>query len=223
MSLKLFFQAITKVTLGIVAMALFIFGPAGTVHYWQGWLLMAIMFVPMIFVGFFLMFKNPGLLQKRLNMRESESEQKQVILFSAMMFIGMFITAGFAVRFSWYILPAWVSYFFALVFFAGYILYAEVLKENEFLSRTIEIQENQKVVDTGLYGVVRHPMYMATLLLFLAMPLILGSIWAFLIALLYIPIIKKRILNEEKVLEEGLEGYIEYEKKVRYHLIPYIW
>ena len=223
MDKKLFVQAITKFLAGCILVGLLIFLPAGTFSYWQGWLLMGILFVPMFAAGLIMMKKNPELLRKRLNAKEEESEQKTVLLLSGCMFLAAFVVAGLNYRFGWIILPAWVSWAAAAVFLIGYILYAEVLRENVYLSRTVEVQVNQKVIDTGLYGKVRHPMYMSTLLLFLAMPLVLGSVISFVIMLLYIPIISKRIRNEEKVLEEGLEGYAEYKKKVKYKVIPFVW
>jgi protein-S-isoprenylcysteine O-methyltransferase Ste14 len=170
-----------------------------------------------------MMKKSPDLLKKRLDAKEEQSEQKTVIALSGLMFLASFIIAGLNFRFGWIRLPLWVSYAAALLFLAGYVLYAEVLRENVWLSRTVEVQENQKVIDTGLYGIVRHPMYMSTLILFLAMPLVLGSVISFVIMLLYIPIIAKRIRNEEQVLENGLEGYAEYRKRVRYKVIPFVW
>lgn len=223
MTKKLFCQAIIKFIMGVVIVGVLLFLPAGTFDYWQAWLLIAILFFPMFFAGIVMMLKNPELLQKRLNANEGEAEQKQVIALSGIMFLAAFIVAGLNIRFDWLILPAWISYVAAIIFLFAYILYAEVLRENMYLSRTVEVQENQKVIDTGLYGIVRHPMYMATLLLFLSMPLVLGSVFSFFILLLYIPILRKRISNEEKVLEQGLKGYFEYEKKVKYKIIPYIW
>ena len=223
MDSKLFYQAIAKFAGGLIPVCLLLFLPAGSLSYWQGWLLIGILFVPMFIAGLFMMKKNPDLLRKRLNAREKQSEQKTVIVLSGFMFLGAFILAGLNFRFGWIILPAWVSYAAALLFLAGYALYAEVLRENVWLSRTVEVQENQKVIDTGLYGVVRHPMYMSTLLLFLSMPLVLGSPISFAVMLLYIPIIAKRIRNEEQVLEEGLGGYAEYRKRVKYKLIPFVW
>ena len=223
MDRKLFLQAITKVVCGIILMGLLIFVPAGSFMYWQGWLMMGILFVPMIVAGFVMMKKNPNLLRKRLNAKEEQSEQKMVIMLSGIMFLTAFIVAGLNYRFSWILLPSVVVYIAAVVFLLGYGLYAEVLKENEYLSRTVEVQENQKVIDTGLYGIVRHPMYMCTFLMFLSMPLVLGSVISFFIMLVYIPIIAKRIKNEEKVLEEGLEGYSDYKKRVRFKVIPFIW
>ena len=223
MDRKLFRQALTKFSAGLLAFGVLLFLPAGTFRYPQGWLLTGILFVPMFAAGLVMMKKNPDLLRKRLNAKEEESEQKTVILFSGIMFLAAFILAGLSFRFGWRMLPFGVSIAAALVFLAAYVLYAEVLRENTYLSRTVEVQENQKVIDTGLYGIVRHPMYMATVILFLAMPLVLGSVLSFLIMLCYIPIIVKRIGNEEQVLEKGLPGYREYKKKVRYRLIPGIW
>lgn len=223
MDKKLFAQAITKFLAGLLIVGILLFLPAGSFAYWQAWLLLGILFVPMFCAGLVMMAKNPELLRKRLNAKEEQSEQKTVLLLSGAMFLAAFIAAGLSFRYRWLMLPGWVSWAAACVFLAGYALYAEVLRENVYLSRTIEVQENQKVIDTGLYGMVRHPMYMSTLLLFLAMPLVLGSVISFIIMLLYIPIISKRIRNEERVLEEGLEGYAEYKKRVRYKVIPFIW
>ena len=223
MDRKLFIQALTKFSAGLLAFGVLLFLPAGTFRYPQGWLLTGILFVPMFAAGLVMMKKNPDLLRKRLQAKEEESEQKAVILFSGIMFLAAFVAAGLSFRFGWGMLPFGVSIAAALVFLAAYVLYAEVLRENTYLSRTVEVQENQKVIDTGLYGIVRHPMYMATVILFLAMPLVLGSVLSFLIMLCYIPIIVKRIGNEEQVLEKGLPGYREYKKKVRYRLIPGIW
>lgn len=220
---KLFFQAIAKFLLGVLLVGALIFLPAGSLAFWQGWLLMGILFIPMFIAGLVMMKKSPDLLRKRLNAKEEQGEQKQVIALSGLMFLAAFIVAGLNWRFDWLVLPAWGSYAAAAVFLLAYALYAEVLRENAYLSRTIEVQENQKVIDTGLYGVVRHPMYMSTLLLFLAMPLVLGCLFSFVILLAYIPIIAKRIRNEEQVLEEGLEGYREYKQRVKYKVIPYIW
>lgn len=220
---KLMIQATTKVTLGVLLMMLVLFLPAGTTAYPGAWLLMGVLFVPMVIAGFVMMAKAPALLRKRLNMKETQAEQKQVIAMSLLMFVGGFALAGLDFRFGWSRLPFGVSLAAAAVFLLGYALYAEVLRENAYLSRTVEIQADQKLVDTGLYGVVRHPMYMATLLLFLAMPLILGSLPAFVVFLAYLPIIVKRIENEEQVLLQGLEGYAAYREKVRWRLIPLIW
>ena len=223
MDTKLLLQAFTKFVLGVVILGVLIFLPAGSFHYWQGWLLMGILFVPMFIAGLVLMVKNPDLLRKRLNAKEEEREQKWVVALSMVMFIAAFVVAGLNWRFQWLVLPNWAVWLAAVLFLFGYILYAEVLRENTYLSRTVEVQEDQKVIDTGLYGVVRHPMYMATLILFLAMPLVLASPISFLIMLLYIPLIAKRIRNEETVLEQGLKGYREYKQRVKYRVIPYIW
>ena len=220
---KLFVKAISRVTAGALLVALLIFVPAGTINYRNGWLLMAILFIPMFCAGMYMIFKRPDLLRKRLNMKEKEMEQREVVAMSAVMFIASFVVAGLNYRFGWITMPEWSVIAAAVLFLAGYAMYGEVIRENEYLSRTIEVQEGQKVVDTGLYGIVRHPMYAATLLMFLAMPLVLGSPVSFLISILYIPIIAKRIKNEEKVLVEGLEGYAEYREHVRYRLIPCIW
>ena len=223
LSSRLFFQALGKFFLGLIVVGVLVFLPAGTLDYWQGWLFVGMLFVPMFVAGIVLMFRKPELLRKRLEAKEEEKEQKWVVALSGMIFIAMFVVAGLNRRYMWWMLPDWTVYVAAGLFLVGYMLYAEVLRENVWLSRTIEVQEHQKVVDTGLYGIVRHPMYAATLLLFLTMPLVLGSLWAFAIMLLYIPVISKRIRNEEKVLEEGLEGYREYKQRVRYKVIPFIW
>lgn len=220
---KLFVQAIAKFLLGAALAGTLLFLPAGTFDFWQAWLLLGILFIPMFLAGLVMMKKNPELLKKRLNAREEEPEQKTVVLLSGLMFLCAFLLAGFNRRFGWIVLPPWVSYGAAAVFLAAYGLYAEVLRENTYLSRTIEVQENQKVIDTGLYGVVRHPMYMTTLFLFLSMPLVLGSLPSFVVMLGYIPIIAKRIRNEEKVLEAGLPGYAEYKRRVKYKVIPGVW
>ena len=194
---------------------------ANTFKYWNGWIFMGLLFVPMFIAGIFLMIKNPELLRKRLNAREKENEQQHVIAFSGLMFVSGFIVAGLNYRYSWIVLPNMVVIISSILFIVAYILYAEVLRENTYLSRTIEVQENQKVIDTGLYGIVRHPMYAVTLLLFSTIPLILGSIISFLIFLIYPIIIAKRIKNEEAVLERDLKGYKEYKKKVKYKMIPF--
>ena len=220
---KLFIQACGKFFSGLLLAGLLLFVPAGTIHYWNAWLLIGILFVPMFFAGIVMLFRSPDLLRKRLNAKETESEQKQVIAWSGLMFLAAFVLAGLNFRFKWIVMPNWLVWLAAALFLFAYLLYAEVLRENVWLSRTIEVQENQKVIDTGLYGVVRHPMYMVTLLLFLSMPLVLGSPLSFLIMLAYIPLIARRIRNEEKVLAEGLEGYEEYRMRVKYRLIPFIW
>ena len=223
MDLKLFTQAIFKFLCGLLIVGLLLFLPAGTFVWRQAWLLLGILFVPMFIAGLIMMKRAPDLLRKRLDAKEEEKEQKTVIVLSGLMFLAAFIVAGLNFRFRWIVLPVWVSWAAAVLFLLAYVLYAEVLRENIWLSRTVEVQENQKVVDTGLYGIVRHPMYMTTLLLFLSMPLVLGSVISFVIMLLYIPIIAKRIRNEEQVLEGGLEGYAEYKKRIRYKVIPFVW
>ena len=219
----LFLQALGKFLLGVIVIGLLLFLPAGSFQYWQACLLMGILLVPMFCAGLFMMAKNPELLRKRLNAKEEEKEQKTVVKLSGLLFVAAFVVAGFNWRLGWCVLPDWAVWVSAGLFLICYLLYAEVLRENTYLSRTIEVQENQKVIDTGLYGVVRHPMYMATTVLFLAMPLVLASPLSFLIMLLYIPLITKRIKNEEMVLEEGLEGYKDYKQKVKYKVIPFIW
>ena len=223
MTKQLFKEAMIKFFSGLIGVALLIFLPAGTLKYPQGWLLMGILFVPMFGAGLVMMAKAPDLLRRRLDAKETESEQKTVILLSGIMFLAAFIAAGLSFRHDILMLPYPASIAFAIVFLLGYALYAEVLRENTYLLRTIAVEEGQKLIDTGLYGIVRHPMYMATLLLFLSMPLVLGSVISFLICLFYLPIIAKRIKNEEQVLERDLEGYVDYKKKVRYRLIPFIW
>ena len=223
MTMKLFLSAITKFLLGIALVGALIFLPAGTFSYLNGWLLMGILFVPMFLAGIVMLFRNPDLLKSRLNANEKQREQSLVVKLSGLMFLSGFIVAGLGVRFQWYVLPIGVAFGAAAVFLIAYILYAEVLRENTYLSRTIEVQENQKVIDSGLYGIVRHPMYSATLLLFLSMPIVLGSVYAFLIFLVYPFIIAKRIKHEEIFLEEELAGYREYKLKVKYRLIPLIW
>ena len=223
MDKRLFIQAITKFSGGLVIVGLLLFLPAGSLHYWQAWLLMGILFVPMFIAGLVMMGRNPDLLRKRLDAKEKESEQKTVVALSGLLFIASFAVAGLNWRFKWWVLPDWAVWVAAGLFLLSYLLYAEVLRENTYLSRTIEVQENQKVIDTGLYGIVRHPMYMATTILFLTMPLVLASPISFFIMLGYLPVIVKRIRNEEKVLEEGLKGYSEYEKKVKYRILPLIW
>ena len=222
MRIKLFMQAISKMLLGIISIGLLIFLPAGTI-FANGLLLMVILFVPMFVAGIVMLFKNPDLLRRRLNTREKQKQQKTVVRLSTLIFIAGFIVSGLTVRLGWYILPQSIVDVAAVVFLAGYALYVRVLKENPYLSRIIEIQQGQKVIGTGLYGIVRHPMYSATLFMFLSMPVILGSIYAFLIFLTYPFIIAKRIKSEESFLEKELYGYCEYKKKVKYRLIPFVW
>ena len=223
MNIKLFFEAIIKIILGILIIALLLFLPANTINYWNAWLFMGLLFIPMFVAGIIMMIKSPDLLEKRLNVKEKEKEQKKVILLSCVMFLSGFIIAGLNFRYNWLIVPNYVVIASSIVFILSYIMYAEVLKENKYLSRTIEVQEGQKVVDTGLYSIVRHPMYTSTIFLFLSMPLILGSLISFLIFLVYPFIINKRIKNEEEVLEKELTGYSEYKNKVKYKMIPFIW
>ncbi|MBE6027240.1 MAG: isoprenylcysteine carboxylmethyltransferase family protein [Clostridiales bacterium] len=216
-------EAIIKIISGIVLMGVLLFVPAWDLRWKNGWILMAVLFVPMFFAGIVMYVKVPDLLRSRLNAKETQSEQKDVIRYSGLMFIAAFVAAGLDHHFGWTQAPEAVTWVAAAVFLLAYCLFGEVLRENRYLSRTIEVQENQTVVDTGLYGIVRHPMYSATLFLFLSMPLILGSLPSFIIMLAYIPIIAKRIGNEETVLEAELKGYAEYRKKVKYRLIPLIW
>lgn len=221
--MKLFGEAIIKILLGIILVSLLIFVPAGTINYFNGWLLCLLLFVPMFIAGIVMLIKSPNLLKKRLNAKEKIGEQKLVILLSLLMFVGGFIVSGLDYRYGWSNLNNIVVIISCIVFLMSYIGYAEVLRENAYLSRTIEVQENQKVIDTGLYGMVRHPMYLFTIFLFLSMPLILGSLYGFFIFLIYPLIIIKRLLNEEKFLKKELDGYTEYMKKVKYRLIPFIW
>ena len=223
MSAKLFISAIIKFLLGVVLVGVLIFLPAGSLFFIQGWILMGILFVPMFIAGVVMMIKNPQLLEKRLNAKEKEKEQSVVVKLSGLMFIAGFVVAGLDHRFGWFTLPLWVTIAGAVLFLTAYVLYAEVLRENTYLSRTIQVQENQKVIDTGLYGIVRHPMYSVTLLLFLSMPLVLGSLFSFFIFLAYPFIIAKRIRNEEEVLTRELTGYKQYKEKVKYRIIPFIW
>ncbi|MEI3315557.1 MAG: isoprenylcysteine carboxylmethyltransferase family protein [Eggerthellaceae bacterium] len=221
--MKLFWQALLKFLCGVVIVGVLLFLSAGTFDYWNAWLLMGVLFIPMFFAGIVMMVKNPELLKKRLSAKEEQTEQRRVVAFSGLMFILGFIIAGLSYRFGWLVLPSWVSWVGAGLLLISYLLYAEVLRENAYLSRIIEVQQGQQVVDTGLYGIVRHPMYSATIILFLSMPLVLGSLLSFVIFLAYPAIIVKRLRNEEKVLEAGLAGYSDYEKRVRYRLIPFIW
>ena len=216
-------DALIKIAFGIVAMGLLLFIPAGTIHWLDGWLLMIILFVPMFFAGLVMYAKAPDLLRSRLRAKETQSEQKDVIKYSGLMFLAAFIIAGLNYRFQWIMMPRAVVWIGVVIFLLAYCLFGEVLRENQYLSRVIEVQEDQTVVDTGLYGIVRHPMYTATVLLFLSMPLVLNSLISFIIMLVYIPIIVKRIKNEEEVLEQELKGYKEYKQKVKYRLIPFIW
>lgn len=223
MTVKLFIGAIAKFLLGVLLVGALIFLPAGTFQYFNGWLFLGVLFIPMFVAGVIMMFKNPALLKSRLDAKEKQREQSLVVKLSGLMFLCGFVVAGLGVRFNWYTLPKPLVITATLLFLAAYLLYAEVLRENAYLSRTIEVQENQKVIDTGLYSIVRHPMYSATLLLFLSMPLILGSVYSFIIFLAYPFIITKRIKHEEEFLKKELKGYGDYMKKVKYRLIPFIW
>ncbi|MDO4566135.1 MAG: isoprenylcysteine carboxylmethyltransferase family protein [Oscillospiraceae bacterium] len=223
MDKKLLAKALLRFFSGLILLAALLFLAAGSFGYWQAWLLLALLFVPMFAAGLIMLKRSPELLRKRLNLDEREAEQKTVLRLSALMFLLGFILAGLGYRFGWSLLPDWLVFAAAGLFLLAYVFYAEVLRENAYLSRTVEVQENQQVIDSGLYGIVRHPMYSATLLLFLCMPLILGSLPSFLVFCAYPFIIAKRIANEEKVLEEGLEGYGEYKTRVKYRLIPFVW
>ena len=223
MDVKLLIQSIIKFLCGAILVGLLIFLSAGTFDFWNGWLFMGLLFIPMFIAGIIMFFKSPTLLRRRLNAKEESEEQKQVILYSGIMFLLGFVLAGFNYRFEWITIPNAIVIIASVIFLISYILYAEVLRENEFLSRTIEVQENQRVIDTGLYGIVRHPMYAITIFLFLSMPLVLGSIVSFLIFFIYPVVIAKRIKNEENFLEKNLQGYNEYKQKVKYRLIPFVW
>ena len=223
MTVKLFMQAIIKFAAGLILVGLLLFLPAGTFAFWQAWLLIGILFVPMLIAGFMMMFRNPKLLRKRLNAKEEQKEQKAVVALSGIMFLAAFVVAGLNFRFGWLSLPKWVVWTASALFLLAYLMWGEVLRENAWLSRTVEVQEGQRVVDSGLYGVVRHPMYAASVLLFLAMPLVLNSIFSFLVMLSYLPLIVRRIKNEEKLLIRELPGYEEYTERVKYRLIPFVW
>ena len=223
MTKKLLVQAITKYLAGVVLVGLLLFLPAGTLRYPNGWLLMGLLFLPMFIAGVVMMLRDPALLEKRLNAKEREGEQKEIIRQSGVMFIAAFILAGLNFRFDWLKLPGWVVHAAAVLFLLAYLMWGEVLRENAFLSRTIEVQQGQIVVDSGLYGIVRHPMYAASLLLFLSMPLVLGSIFSFLVMLAYPPLITRRIRGEERLLKKELPGYEDYMERVKYRLIPFVW
>lgn len=223
MDTKLLLDAVKKMIAGVVLIALMLFLPAGTIRYWNGWLFCAVLFIPVMIMGVVLFLKAPDLLRKRLQEKEEQSEQKTVVALSALMFLVGFVLAALDFRFGWSNMPVWVVSVASITFLIGYAIFAEVLRENAYLSRTVEVQENQQVIDSGLYGVVRHPMYSATVLMFLSMPLILGSYISFIVFLVYPFLLIKRIRNEEMVLEEGLDGYTEYKKKVKYRMIPFVW
>ncbi len=221
--MKLLLNALIKFICGLLLVGLLIFLPAGTLNYTGGQVFICLLFIPIFIMGIVLLIKAPDLLKKRLDGKEKENTQKGVVAFSALVFFVGFIVAGLDFRFGWSYIPKTVTVIASVLFLIAYILYAEVMRENTYLSRTIEVQKNQKVIDTGLYGIVRHPMYSATLLLFLSMPLVLGSVYSFLIFLAYPFIIAKRIKHEEKFLEKELDGYVQYKQKVKYRLIPFIW
>ena len=223
MNVKLFLSAITKFLMGVLLVGALLFLPAWSLSFDRGWLLMGVLFIPMFLAGIVMMWKNPDLLRRRLDAKEKQKEQGIVIKLSGLMFVAGFVLAGLDYRFQWWQLPPVYSYIASGIFLASYVMWAVVLKQNSYLSRTIKVEEGQKVVDKGLYGVVRHPMYTATIFLFLSMPLVLGSMVAFFVFLIYPVLIVVRIIYEEKVLEEELDGYVEYKKKVRYRLIPFIW
>lgn len=221
--MKLLFNALIKFIIGFLLVAILVFLPAGTVNYIGGWAFVALLFIPMFILGVVLLLKAPDLLKKRLQSKDKENTQKGVVAFSALVFIGGFIAAGLDFRFGWSNVSVVLQIIASVLFLASYALYAEVMRENAYLSRTIEVQEDQKVIDTGLYGIVRHPMYMATILLFLMIPLVLGSWVSFVVFLSYPAIITLRIKNEEQFLTEQLDGYAEYKQKVKYKIIPFIW
>jgi protein-S-isoprenylcysteine O-methyltransferase Ste14 len=221
--MKLLLSGLTKLIFGIVLIGLLLFLPAWTFNYFGAWLLLGALFVPMIIMGAVMLIKAPALLEKRLNNKEKEATQRGVVALSALMFLGGFVLSALDFRFGWSYVPMWLTIAAAVIFLVGYGLYAEVMRENAYLSRTVEVQKGQKVIDTGLYGIVRHPMYLATLLMFLPIPLILQSLWGLIPMALYPVVIVIRILNEEKVLTKDLCGYKEYKKKVKYRLIPFIW
>lgn len=221
--MKLFWSALAKFLMGLLLVGILLFLPAGSFRYLNGWLFIGLLFLPMLLLGTVLLIKAPDLLEKRLNAKEEEAAQKAVVALSALLFVGGFVVAGLDFRFGWSHVPLWAVILASVILLASYALYGEVMRENAYLSRTVEVQENQKVVDTGLYGVVRHPMYAVTLWLFLAIPVVLGSWWSLLCFLPYVAVLVVRIRNEERVLEEGLEGYAEYKKRVKYRLLPFVW
>lgn len=221
--MKLLLNAITKFICGLFAVCLLIFIPAGTLNYKNGWLFIALLFIPMLLLGVILFFKAPDLLKKRLDTNEKQTVQKSVVLSSGILFVGGFIVAGLDFRFGWSGIPNWLVITASCVLLISYALYAEVMRENAYLSRTVRVEHDQKIIDTGLYGIVRHPMYMSTIFLFLSIPMVLGSYFAFALFAHYPIIIIIRLLGEEKVLEKELKGYSEYKKKVKYRLIPFVW
>ncbi len=221
--MKLMASAGIKLLMGLVLVGLLIFLPAGTMDYPHGWLFIAVLFMPMLIAGVVMALHSPELLKKRLNTKEKEAEQRSVVAMSGIMFVAAFVVAGLNFRYSWVVMPSWAVWCATALFLLLYIMYAEVLRENAYLSRTVEVQEGQTVIDTGLYGIVRHPMYSVTVLMFLAMPLVLGSLPSFVIMLAYIPLIVKRINNEEQVLLDRLDGYAAYCTRVKYRILPFVW
>ncbi len=221
--MKLVIDAVTKYVMGLLFVAVMVFWPAGSLQFWNGWLFIGLLFVPMLILGIVLLWKAPELLRKRLNAKEKMSDQQGVVAVSGVMFLAGFIVAGLDYRFGWSSMPDWVVGIAAVVLLISYGLYAEVMRENAYLSRTIEVQEGQKVIDTGLYGIVRHPMYMVTMWLFVAIPVVLGSWYALILFIVYPAVIVVRIRGEEELLEAELPGYREYKKKVKYRMIPFIW
>lgn len=223
MRTELAIRGVIRFISGVVMVAVMLFWPAGSWGYWNAWLLMGVLFIPILVLGIVMLIHSPALLRKRLEGKEKEQQQRWVVALSGVMFVASFVVAGFNFRFAWATLPDWVTWIGVAIFLLSYVLYAEVIRENAYLSRTIEIQQGQRVIDTGLYSIVRHPMYSATILMFLSIPLILSSIISFVIMLVYIPIIAIRIKNEERILEDGLRGYKEYKQRVKYKIIPFVW
>ena len=221
--MKLFCRALVKFIVGLVAVGALLFLPAGTFRYPNGWLFIGLLFIPILFLGAVLLFKAPALLEKRLNVKETEKTQKGVVAASGLLFVLGFLVAGLDFRFGWSHVPSWVVIVASVILLISYALYAEVMRENAYLSRTVEVREGQRVVDTGLYGIVRHPMYAVTVWLFLSIPVVLGSWWSLLCFLPYVAVIVIRIRNEEKVLVNGLAGYTDYQKRVKYRLLPFVW
>lgn len=221
--MKLFFSAFAKFICGLLVVGLLVFLPAGTLNYIKAWIFISILFIPIFILGAVLLIKAPNLLKKRLEYKEEQSTQKGVVAFSGLIFIVGFIVAGLDFRFGWPNVPMFITILASVIFLVAYGFYAEVLRENAYLSRTVKVEEDQKVIDTGLYGIVRHPMYSVTIWMFLAIPLVLGSWWSFLCFLHYIAVIVIRIQNEEKVLIDGLKGYSEYKNRVKYRILPFVW
>lgn len=223
MRTELAIRGVIRFISGVVMVAVMLLWPVGSWGYWNAWLLMGVLFIPILVLGIVMLIHSPALLRKRLEGKEKEKQQRWVVALSGVMFVASFVVAGFNFRFAWATLPGWVTWIGVAIFLLSYVLYAEVMRENAYLSRTIEIQQGQRVIDTGLYSIVRHPMYSATILMFLSIPLILSSIISFVIMLVYIPIIAIRIKNEERILEDGLRGYKEYKQRVKYKIIPFVW